>query len=93
MIDKLREILARYRIDFEASFQTSRDIYVKNESFRSVLEQVSISAHELASGAGQISEEVSGVSITSKDIEVKIDELCRIRQRNERSLGSDDDPC
>ncbi|SDO80569.1 methyl-accepting chemotaxis protein [Paenibacillus sp. yr247] len=72
MIDKLREILHDTGSISKQVFQTSRDIYVKNESFRTVLEQVSISAHELASGAGQISEEVSGVSITSKDIEMKI---------------------
>lgn len=72
MIDKLREILRDTGSISKQVFQTSRDIYSKNENFRSVLEQVSISAHELAAGAGQISEEVSGVSITSKDIEVKI---------------------
>ncbi|KRF09686.1 chemotaxis protein [Paenibacillus sp. Soil766] len=72
MIDKLRDILRDTGSISKQVFQTSRDIYVKNESFRNVLEQVSISAHELAAGAGQISEEISGVSITSKDIEVKI---------------------
>ena len=73
MIDKLREIFRDTGSISKQVFQTSRDIYVKNESFRTVLEQVSISAHELAAGAGQISEEISGVSITSKDIEVKIE--------------------
>ncbi|MBD0383496.1 methyl-accepting chemotaxis protein [Paenibacillus sedimenti] len=73
MIDKLREILKDTGSISKQVFQTSRDIYTKNENFRSVLEQVSVSAHELASGAGQISEEVSGVSITSKDIEIKIE--------------------
>ncbi|MZQ84540.1 HAMP domain-containing protein [Paenibacillus sp. 5J-6] len=72
MIDKLRDILRDTGTISKQVFQTSRDIYSKNENFRTVLEQVSISAHELASGAGQISEEVSGVSITTKDIEVKI---------------------
>ncbi|WP_396135461.1 methyl-accepting chemotaxis protein [Bacillus sp. 3255] len=72
MIDKLRDILRDTGSISKQVFQTSRDIYSKNENFRGVLEQVSISAHELAAGAGQISEEVSGVSITSKDIEVKL---------------------
>ncbi|WP_407870933.1 methyl-accepting chemotaxis protein [Paenibacillus sp. P36] len=72
MIDKLRDILRDTGSISKQVFQTSRDIYSKNENFRTVLEQVSISAHELAAGAGQISEEVSGVSITTKDIEVKI---------------------
>ncbi|NOU99679.1 HAMP domain-containing protein [Paenibacillus sp. LMG 31457] len=72
MIDKLRDILRDTGSISKQVFQTSRDIYSKNENFRTVLEQVSISAHELAAGAGQISEEVSGVSVTSKDIEGKI---------------------
>ncbi|WP_346010367.1 HAMP domain-containing methyl-accepting chemotaxis protein [Paenibacillus sp. SYP-B3998] len=72
MIDKLRDILRDTGSISKQVFQTSRDIYTKNESFRTVLEQVSISAHELASGAGQISEEVSGVSITTKNIESKV---------------------
>ncbi|MEW9700633.1 methyl-accepting chemotaxis protein [Paenibacillus sp. SI8] len=72
MIDKLRDILRDTGSISKQVFQTSRDIYTKNENFRSVLEQVSVSAHELASGAGQISEEVSGVSVTSRDIETRI---------------------
>ncbi|MGG1517522.1 methyl-accepting chemotaxis protein [Paenibacillus oryzisoli] len=72
MIDKLRDILRDTGSISKQVFQTSRDIYTKNENFRSVLEQVSVSAHELAAGAGQISEEVSGVSVTSRDIEVKV---------------------
>jgi methyl-accepting chemotaxis protein len=72
MIDKLRDILRDTGSISKQVSLTSRDIYTKNENFRTVLEQVSISAHELASGAGQISEEVSGVSITSRDIETKV---------------------
>lgn len=72
MIDKLRDILKETGSITKQVFNSSQDIYNKNESFRSVLEQVSISANELAAGSGQISEEVSGVSQTSKDIEIKI---------------------
>ncbi|MNI08948.1 Methyl-accepting chemotaxis protein 4 [compost metagenome] len=72
MIDKLREILKDTGSITKQVFHSSQDIYLKNQNFRGVLEQVSISANELASGAGQISEEVSSVSVTSRDIEIKI---------------------
>lgn len=72
MIDKLREILSDTGSITKKVFHSSQDIYLKNQNFRGVLEQVSTSANELASGAGQISEEVSHVSVTSKDIEIKI---------------------
>jgi methyl-accepting chemotaxis protein len=72
MIDKLREILRDTGSITKQVFHSSQDIYLKNENFRGILEQVSVSAHELASGAGQISEEISGVSVTTKDIEAKI---------------------
>jgi len=81
MIDKLRDILKDTGSISKQVFETSREIYTKNENFRSVLEQVSISAHELASGAGQISEEVSGVSVTSKDIETKVAEYAESAQQ------------
>ncbi|MCD1259852.1 methyl-accepting chemotaxis protein [Paenibacillus athensensis] len=72
MIDKLRDILQNTGGITKQVFESSRDIYMKNENFRGVLEQVSISAQELASGASQISEEVSGVSQTSRMIETEL---------------------
>jgi methyl-accepting chemotaxis protein len=72
MIDKLREILQDTGSISKQVFNSSRDIYFKNENFRGVLEQVSISAHELATGAGQISKEVSRASATSNDIQTNI---------------------
>jgi methyl-accepting chemotaxis protein len=72
MIDKLREILQDTGSISKQVFNSSRDIYFKNENFRGVLEQVSVSAHELATGAGQISEEVSRASATSNDIQTNI---------------------
>lgn len=72
MIDKLRDILRETGGITRQVFDSSRDIYMKNENFRGVLEQVSTSAQELASGASQISEEVSGVSQTSRTIETEL---------------------
>jgi methyl-accepting chemotaxis protein len=72
MIDKLREIL-KETIDITRTVgESSRDSFQKNEHLKEVLEQVTISAGELATGAGQISEEVSEVSVAIKDIENKV---------------------
>jgi methyl-accepting chemotaxis protein len=91
MIDKLRDILKETGSITKQVFHSSQDIYLKNENFRGILEQVSISAHELASGAGQISEEVSGVSQTSKDIETKIvdyaDSAAEMKTRSDQMLA------
>ncbi|UJF32325.1 methyl-accepting chemotaxis protein [Paenibacillus hexagrammi] len=90
MIDKLRDILQETNTITKQVFTSSRDIYMKNENFRTVLEQVSISAHELASGAGQISEEVSSASMTAKDIESKIqvyaDSAGEMKQRSDQMM-------
>ncbi|MBP1993087.1 methyl-accepting chemotaxis protein [Paenibacillus eucommiae] len=91
MIDKLREILHETGTITKQVFNSSRDIYFKNENFRGVLEQVSISAHELAAGAGQISEEISGVSISARDIQTNISSYAgsakEMKDRSDQMLG------
>ncbi|MCS7463529.1 methyl-accepting chemotaxis protein [Paenibacillus doosanensis] len=72
MMDKLREILHDTGNMSKHVFDSSRDIFFKNEGLKSVLEQVAISSGELAAGANQISEEISGISIATKDIEQKV---------------------
>jgi len=72
MIDKLREILLETSTITKHVSESSRDIFLKNEHLRDLMEQVSQSSNELASGAGQISEEVSSVSQSTKDIEYKV---------------------
>jgi len=72
MIDKLRDILKETGAITKRVTDSSRDIYTKNEHLRDLMEQVSQSSNELASGAGQISEEVSSVSQSTKDIELKV---------------------
>ncbi|MBE1444389.1 MULTISPECIES: methyl-accepting chemotaxis protein [unclassified Paenibacillus] len=72
MMDKLREILQNTGDMSKHVFDSSRDIFLKNENLRSVLEQVALSSNELASGANQISEEISDISVATKDIEQKV---------------------
>lgn len=72
MMDKLREILQDTSNMSKHVFDSSRDIFLKNENLKTVLEQVTISSNELASGANQISEEISGISLATKDIEQKV---------------------
>ncbi|CAG7649467.1 methyl-accepting chemotaxis protein [Paenibacillus allorhizosphaerae] len=69
MTEKLRELLQNTGITSKHVFESSRDIFYKNEKMKSVMEEVAIASNELASGAGQISEEIGGVSVATKHIE------------------------
>ncbi len=71
MITKLKEILNETTGISKHVADSSRDIFTKNQNLKDVLEQVTISANELATGAGQISEEVTQISLSIKDIETK----------------------
>ncbi|WP_207953226.1 methyl-accepting chemotaxis protein [Paenibacillus agricola] len=72
MMDRLREILQDTGGMSKHVFESSRDIFFKNESLKTVLEQVAVSSNELASGANQISEEISDISVATKEIEYKV---------------------
>ncbi|WP_171654023.1 methyl-accepting chemotaxis protein [Paenibacillus foliorum] len=86
MMDKLREILQDTGTMSKHVFDSSRDIFFKNENLKVVLEQVAVSSNELASGANQISEEISDISIATKDIEQKVTGLTASTQEmNSRS--------
>lgn len=86
MMDKLRDILKDTGSASKHVFDSSRDIYFKNEHLKSVLEQVSVSSGELAAGAHQISEEIVDVSMATKDIEQKVTSYTNsTREMNARS--------
>jgi len=72
MMDKLRDILKDTGSMSKHVFDSSRDIYFKNENLKTVLDQVAVSSNELAAGANQISEEISDISLATKDIEEKV---------------------
>lgn len=72
MTDRLRELLQDTGRTSRHVFDSSRDIYLKNEQMKKVLEEVAVASNELAHGATQISEEIAGVSVATKDIEQKV---------------------
>ena len=72
MTEKLRELLQDTSKTSKHVFESSRDIYMKNEKMKTVLEEVATAANELAAGAAQVSEEIAGVSVATKNIEQKV---------------------
>ncbi|SDT18185.1 methyl-accepting chemotaxis protein [Paenibacillaceae bacterium GAS479] len=86
MIDKLREILADTSRISRLVNDTSTIIYDKNSQVKSVMEQVALSAGELATGANEISEEVGDMSESIREIENKVSSYAdSSRLMNERS--------
>jgi methyl-accepting chemotaxis protein len=72
MQEKLREILGTTTSITKQVADSSRDIYQKNVNSKDILTQVTLSTHELATGANEITEGVSNISIAIKEIETKI---------------------
>jgi methyl-accepting chemotaxis protein len=72
MLEKLREILGTTTSITKQVAETSRDIYQKNLNSKDILTQVTSSTHELATGANEITEGVSNISVAIKEIENKI---------------------
>ncbi len=86
MTEKLRELLLETGRASKHVFDSSRDIYFKNEKMKTVLEEASVAAGELAAGANRISEEIGGVSSATKDIERRITEYTEsTREMNSRA--------
>ncbi|RXZ84276.1 methyl-accepting chemotaxis protein [Paenibacillaceae bacterium] len=86
MIDKLREILTETKTITRHVSDASLNIFDKNRDLKAVMEQVSQSSNELAVGAGEISEDVSGMSDSIQEIEQKIASYTdSTKQMNERS--------
>ncbi|WP_072334832.1 MULTISPECIES: methyl-accepting chemotaxis protein [unclassified Paenibacillus] len=86
MTEKLREILKDTGNASRHVSDSSRDIFHKNERMKAVLEDAATAANELAAGAHQISEEISGVSAATKDIEHKVASYTdSTREMNSRS--------
>ncbi|WP_270165113.1 methyl-accepting chemotaxis protein [Paenibacillus sp. SYP-B4298] len=72
MIDKLKEILNETSKISRIVSDSSRSILDKNINLKTVMEQVAHSSNELAVGANEISEDVSGMSDSILAIEEKI---------------------
>lgn len=80
MIDKLRVILKDTTGIARQVSDTTISIRNKSQDFRDVLGQVAISTNELAIGANSISEDVSGMTGSVRDIEGKVESLTHSAQ-------------
>src|SRR5690606_16280675 len=69
MMDKLRDILGETSTISRQVSETGQAMYYSNQNLRDVLQQVTMSSGELATGAAQISEDVGDISSSIHDIE------------------------
>lgn len=73
MIDKLRGILTDTTSITRQVSESSRSMYQKSLDLKEVMGQVTTSTNELATGANSISEDVSEMTGSIRDIESKVD--------------------
>ncbi|WP_010271427.1 methyl-accepting chemotaxis protein [Paenibacillus senegalensis] len=86
MTDKLKEILQETTTISRTVSDKNRENYIKNQSLKQVLGQVTLSTDELASGANQISAEISGISSALNEIEQRMaSSVDASREMNSRS--------
>ncbi|RAP75351.1 methyl-accepting chemotaxis protein [Paenibacillus montanisoli] len=91
MVDKLRDILKETSSISRLVNDTSRSIFDKNVDLKKVMEQVASSAGELATGSSQISEDVSDMAESIREIEDKVSAYAHstkvMNERSEQTLG------
>lgn len=72
MVDKLTQILREASGITSQVMSSSRGISDKNQELSTVMHQVALSAHELAVGANEISQDVAGMTTAIQEIEQKV---------------------
>ncbi|MGN7356333.1 methyl-accepting chemotaxis protein [Paenibacillus sp. SAF-054] len=72
MVDKLKKILTDASGITRKVIEASRGIADKNQELKTVMASVASASNELAIGAGEISEDVSGMTESIQDIELKV---------------------
>lgn len=86
MMDKLRDVLTETNTITRHVSDASRDIFLRNQNLKEVLDQVTQSSGELAKGATQISEDVVSISASIQQIEQMVtDYAASTRDMNDRS--------
>lgn len=86
MVERLRDILRETSTITRHVSEASRSIHERNQQLKTVMEQVTVSAGELATGANQISADVADMSESISEIESKVASYAdSTRQMNERS--------
>lgn len=89
MVDKLRKILQETSDITRKVMDSSRGIAEKNQNLIGVMTQVAISSNELALGSNEISEDVSGMTDSIRDIEEKVTNYTNSTQEmNHRSIDT-----
>ncbi|GGH16427.1 methyl-accepting chemotaxis protein [Paenibacillus segetis] len=87
MVDKLRKILQETSDITRKVMESSREIAEKNQNLIGVMTQVGMSSNELALGANEISEDVSGMTESIHEIEEKVTNYTDSTQEmNNRSM-------
>ncbi|MGF7045634.1 methyl-accepting chemotaxis protein [Paenibacillus sp. DS2015] len=87
MIDKLTKILSDASGITKQVMGTSRGIVDRNEELRLVMAQVAHSSNELAIGASEISQDISGMTDSIQDIEQKVSNYtASTKLMNQRSI-------
>ncbi|WP_310550128.1 methyl-accepting chemotaxis protein [Paenibacillus glufosinatiresistens] len=77
MIDKLTGILNEASQITRRVMDASRGIEEKNSQLQTVMQQVSMSANELALGTNEIAGDIAGMTESIKDIETKVSDYAR----------------
>lgn len=86
MMGKLRGILQETTAITKSVADSSSDHYLKSKGMRDVLEQVTLSAGELATGANRISEDISHISGAVHEIESSVTSYANsTKDMNEKS--------
>ncbi|MHA0857859.1 methyl-accepting chemotaxis protein [Paenibacillus sp. CMAA1364] len=87
MIDKLTKILHEASSITKQVMGTSRGITDKNQELKQVMTQVALSSNELAIGANEISQDISGMTQSIQDIEDKVSNYTNsTKEMNQRSI-------
>lgn len=87
MIDKLKKILTDASQITRQVMDASRGIEDKNQNLKIVMAQVASSSNELALGANEISTDISKMTESIKDIEIKVSNYTNsTKEMNRRSV-------
>lgn len=87
MIDKLKKILTDASQITRQVMDASRGIEEKNQNLKIVMAQVASSSNELALGANEISTDISKMTESIKDIEIKVSNYTNsTKEMNRRSV-------
>ena len=87
MVEQLRQILQQTTDLSRHVSDSGRDMYLKNQNMKLVMEQVAASSNELAVGSSEISEDIAGMTESMKEIEDRVASYAHsTKEMNERGI-------